>query len=236
MPAPEVRDLVAQCQAYLVGGLAQRLVVAHEAPREDRDRTGEHALDGLVRERLGVRGPVDGDRLRPRDVAPQDRRTRAARAVRLHPAVARDREPVEVLREVLDHVVALGLAVHQHVRPIRSCSSTTRRISAFISSTYCSSVSSPLPCAARALRISGVCGNEPIVVVGSGGRFRRAAWAILRSSKSPRWNASSVNEPVRSRTRAARRPAHRGARRRRRRPRAAARGSPRGPPTGPRRA
>ena len=45
----EVGDLVAQGEADLVGGVAERLVVADERPREDRHRAGEHALDGLAR-------------------------------------------------------------------------------------------------------------------------------------------------------------------------------------------
>ena len=50
----EVGDLVAQRERDLVGGLAERLVVAHERPREDRDRTGEHALDRLLGQGLRV--------------------------------------------------------------------------------------------------------------------------------------------------------------------------------------
>ena len=46
----EIGDLVAQGQADLVGDLAERQVVAGEGPRDDRDGTGEHALDGLVGE------------------------------------------------------------------------------------------------------------------------------------------------------------------------------------------
>ena len=40
-------------------------------------------------------------------------------AVALHPAVLGEGEAVELLAEVLDHVVALGLAVHQHVEAER---------------------------------------------------------------------------------------------------------------------
>ena len=44
----EVGDLLAEGEGDLVGGDAERLVVANEGPREDRHGTGEHALDGLV--------------------------------------------------------------------------------------------------------------------------------------------------------------------------------------------
>ena len=111
----EVGHLVAQGQANLVGDFAEGQVVAREGPRDDRDGAGEHALDGLVGERLGVAGPAHGHGRGARDVAPQDGGTRAARAVGLHPAVARGREAIEQLGEVLNHVVTLGLAVHEHV-------------------------------------------------------------------------------------------------------------------------
>src|SRR6266542_2763473 len=37
-------------------------------------------------------------------------------AYRLHPAVLGERNTVELLAEILDHIVALELAVHQHVQ------------------------------------------------------------------------------------------------------------------------
>ena len=91
----EVGHLVAQGQADLVGDLAERQVVAREGPRDDRDGAGEHALDGLIGQRLGVAGPADGHGRGARHVAPQDGGTRAARAVGLHPTVAGGREAVE---------------------------------------------------------------------------------------------------------------------------------------------
>ncbi len=97
------------------GGVGQRLVVADERPRQDRHRTGQHALDGLVGQRLRIGDPLDGHRRRAVDVAVQDRRPHAPAAVGLHPAVLRGEEPVELFGEVLHHVVALGLAVHQDV-------------------------------------------------------------------------------------------------------------------------
>ena len=111
----EVLDLVTQGQRHLVGGVTEGLVVAHKAPGEDRDGAGEHALDGGVGEGLGERRPFDRDGFRARDIPPQDGGACAAAAVTLHPAVGGDGEPVEVLGEVLHHVVTLGFAVHEHI-------------------------------------------------------------------------------------------------------------------------
>ena len=89
-------------------------------------RTKDHArivtgpvsipLTGLSDSDCAYCGPAHRHRLRASDVAPQDRRARAARAVGLHPAVDGHVEAVEQLREVLHHVVALGLAVDQNVQ------------------------------------------------------------------------------------------------------------------------
>ncbi len=112
----QVVHLVADGQCHLTGGLAQRLVVADERPRQDRHRPGQHPLDGFAGQALRVARPLDGHRLRTRDVAVQDRRPDTARAVGLHPAEVGGGEPGQPLGEVLHHVVALGLAVHQHVQ------------------------------------------------------------------------------------------------------------------------
>ena len=112
----QVGDLGAQSQAQLVGDLGARNVVAHEGPGHDRHRPGEHALHRLVRQRLGVGAPGHRHGLGPGDVAPQDGRTGAARSVGLDPSVLGGGESVEELGEVLDHVVALGLAVDQHIQ------------------------------------------------------------------------------------------------------------------------
>src|SRR5690606_30543015 len=112
----QVAHLVAQRQGDLQAGLRARLVVAHEGPLQHGHRAGEHALDRTTGQRLRVPGPVHGHRRGPGDVAVDDRRLHAARAVALHPAVAGEGEAVELFAEVLDHVVALELAVHQHVQ------------------------------------------------------------------------------------------------------------------------
>ena len=109
-------DLVAQGQPDLVRDLSKRQVIARKGPRDDRHRSRQHALDGLVGEGLRVGGPLDGHGLRACDVSPQDRRAGAARAIGLDPAVAGRGKAVEEFREVLDHVVALGLAMDQDIQ------------------------------------------------------------------------------------------------------------------------
>ena len=94
----------------------------------------------------------------------------------------RDVEAFEVLGEVLDHVVALGLAVHQHVEAelFLQLDDALDLVLHELARTA-PSVSSPLSARARAVRISPVCGKEPMVVVGSGGRCRASVWAASRT-------------------------------------------------------
>ncbi len=112
----QVGDLVAQGEGDLAGGVAERLVVADEGPGEHGDGAGEHALDRAVGEPLGVAEPVDGHRVRAGDVPGEDRRAYVPGAVGLHPAVPGGQVAGELFGEVLDHVVAFGLAVHQDVQ------------------------------------------------------------------------------------------------------------------------
>ena len=112
----QVVDLVAQSQSNLVGGLAQRLVVTHEGPSQHGHRAGQHALDRLVGQVSCNLVPVDGHGVRAGNVTEDDRRAHAAGAVGLHPSVLGGQVAVQLLGEVLHHVVALRLAVHQHVQ------------------------------------------------------------------------------------------------------------------------
>ena len=61
----QVQHLVADRERKLLRGLGARLVVAHEGPLENRDRSGEHAFDRSFRERLRVPAPAHGHRARP---------------------------------------------------------------------------------------------------------------------------------------------------------------------------
>ena len=113
----EVQDFLPDRKRELLRGLGPGLVVAHEGPLEHRHRPGQHALHGLGGLRLRERAPAHRHRPRARHVAVDDRRLDVARAVGLHPPVLGEREALELFTEVLHHVVALELAVHQHVQP-----------------------------------------------------------------------------------------------------------------------
>ncbi len=91
------------------------LIVANERPLKNRDRPGEHSFDRLVGERLRVLRPVDGHRVWAFDVAKNDRRFDTSRSVALNPTVLGEREPGQLFAEIFDHVVALGLAMNEHV-------------------------------------------------------------------------------------------------------------------------
>ena len=111
----QVADFIAYGKRDLFGGGGARLVVTHEGPLQDGDGAGEHGFHRLLRQALGVAAPGHRHGLRARYVAEDDGRLDAARAIRLHPAVAGKAESGQLLAEVFDHVVALGFAVHEHV-------------------------------------------------------------------------------------------------------------------------
>ena len=112
----QVGHFLADGQGDLHRRVAPRLVVADKRPLQDRDRPGQHPLHRPLGERLGIAAPGHRHGPRPAHVAVDDRRLHAAGAVALHPAVAGEGEPFELLAEVFHHVVALALAVHQHVQ------------------------------------------------------------------------------------------------------------------------
>ena len=64
---------------------------------------------------LGIRGPFHGDRVGAGDIAPHDRGLDATSAIGLDPGVLGEQEAVEILAEVLDHVVTLEFAMDQHI-------------------------------------------------------------------------------------------------------------------------
>ncbi|SKS24088.1 Uncharacterised protein [Mycobacteroides abscessus subsp. abscessus] len=76
-------------------------------------------------------------------------------------------------------------------RPSFSCSAMTSATSARICRTYSTSSISPLVRAWRALRISTVCGKDPMVVVGRAGSRRRSSCLRRRSAASPRETPSA---------------------------------------------
>ena len=111
----QVGHLVPDRQRDLAAGFGARLVVANERPLQDRDRAGQHSLHRPFGQALGMAPPVHRHRPGPCHVAVEDRRPHAARAVALDPSGAGEGEAREAFAEVLDHVVALELAVHQNV-------------------------------------------------------------------------------------------------------------------------
>ena len=113
----EIGDLVADRERDLAAGVAARNVVAHERPVEDGHRPGQHRLHRPFCERLRILPPFDRHRVRARHVAEQHRRADVARAIGLHPAVLGEGKAGKLLAEILHHVVALELAMHQHVEP-----------------------------------------------------------------------------------------------------------------------
>ena len=75
-----------------------------------------HAFHRFLRQRLGIGAPFDGHGTRAADVAEQNGRFHAARTIRLQAAELAEGVNVTLFAEILDLVVALGFAVHQHVQ------------------------------------------------------------------------------------------------------------------------
>src|SRR5690606_176366 len=59
--------------------------------------------------------PANRHRLRPADITVDQRRPHIATTVALHPTVAGKRETIQLLAEVLHHIVAFRLTMHQHI-------------------------------------------------------------------------------------------------------------------------
>ncbi len=111
----QVADLVADRQRQLPRLDLTRLVLTSERPHQHGHRPGEHALHHPVGLLLCIAKPVDGHRLRAAEVAVDHRRLHATRSIALHPAETGERIAIELLGEVLDHVVALRFAVYQYI-------------------------------------------------------------------------------------------------------------------------
>lgn len=111
----EVNNLVPQSKSKLLclDGLVN--VVTREGPPEDGDRSSKHTLDGGLGKRLSILGLLDGHGAGPGNVTDNDRGTDAARAIRLDPGVSGEDETVQLLTEVLNHVVSLGFTVDKDI-------------------------------------------------------------------------------------------------------------------------
>src|SRR5690606_32383547 len=103
----QVNHFVANREGDLKGGVPTRLVVAHEAPLQDRDRPRQHSLHRTGGLGLRVFSPGDGHGSRAAHVAEKNGGFHTAAAVALHPAEAGEGKSVELLTEVFDHVIAL---------------------------------------------------------------------------------------------------------------------------------
>ena len=108
----KVDDLVTEGKSELLSldGLVD--VVTRERPSQAGDGTSKHTLHGLLGDRDGVLGLLDGHGGRARDVTDNDGRSDASRAIRLNPSVGGEGVAVEALTEELNHVVSLRLTVN----------------------------------------------------------------------------------------------------------------------------
>ena len=112
----QVERLASYSERDLLAGDRSWLVVAHEGPLEDGDRTGEHALYRLWCAPLSVLPPAHRHRRWTVDISVEDGRLDAAGAVGLNPPVGGNHEAIQVLGKVLNHVVAFGFTVYQYVQ------------------------------------------------------------------------------------------------------------------------
>ncbi|CAH0014573.1 unnamed protein product [Clonostachys rhizophaga] len=112
----EVNNLVAESKSKLLSldGLVN--VVTRERPSEAGDGASKHTLHGLLRNGDGIFAFLDSHRSRSGDVTDDDRRTDAARSVRLDPGVGGEGIAVQALTEELNHVVTLGLTVDKDIK------------------------------------------------------------------------------------------------------------------------
>src|SRR5699024_10801846 len=106
---------IAQGQRDLSAGRLAWLVVTHEGPLQYSNRAGQHALHRLIGQRLSVFAPAHGHRPRAADVTENQRRLDAARTVALYPTILGEGKAVELFAEILDHIVTLRLAMHEHI-------------------------------------------------------------------------------------------------------------------------
>lgn len=111
----QVNDLITEGEGQLLSldGLVD--VVTRERPAEASDGASKHTLHGLLGDRHGVLGLLDGHGSGTRDITDNDGRTHATRSVTLDPGVGGEDVTGEALTEVLNHVVTLGLTVDEDV-------------------------------------------------------------------------------------------------------------------------
>lgn len=112
----KIDDLITEGQGELLAldGLVD--VNTRERPPQASNGSSKHALHGLLGDGSGILALLDGHGSRAGDVADNDRRTDAAGAVGLDPSVGGKDVALQALTEVLNHVVAFGLAVNVDIK------------------------------------------------------------------------------------------------------------------------
>ena len=112
----QVRYFIPDRQGKLIRDLMPRDIVPHERPVEHGDRSGEHAFHGTTGQGLGEFQPVHGHRKAAEHIAVDHRRLDRPAAIAHHPAIFQEKVPVELLAEILHHIVALEFPVHQYIQ------------------------------------------------------------------------------------------------------------------------
>lgn len=96
----QVNDLITESESKLLGldGLVN--VDTREGPAKAGNRPSKHALHGLLRNRSSILALLDGHRGRAGDIADNDGRADAARAVRLNPGVLKQSLIFDALQDL----------------------------------------------------------------------------------------------------------------------------------------
>ena len=113
----EICNLIAQNQRNVIRSVTDGLVITDKRPCQHGHRPGEHSLDGKVSHVCRCLVPLHRHRLWPGDITVENRRPHAAGTIALDPAIGGGKVAVQLLREVLHHVVALRFTVNQHIEP-----------------------------------------------------------------------------------------------------------------------
>jgi hypothetical protein len=112
----EVDNLITEGKSKLLGLQLPRNISTGERPVEDGDGSSKHSLHGLGSQTLSIGAPLHGHGVRAANIGDDDRWADVTGAVALYPGILREDKALELLSEVLNHVVALGLSVDQEVK------------------------------------------------------------------------------------------------------------------------
>lgn len=112
----QVLDLISQSQTQLQGLDLLGDIVSWERPSETGDRTSQHTLNWQLGQGLSVNRLLDGHSLWSRDVTNNNRWSDVSGTVRLNPTVGGEGVTLQLLTEVLNHVVSLWLTVDKDIQ------------------------------------------------------------------------------------------------------------------------